>query len=60
MTKINDKETLLDWREKHISEKQMVLLLSFFVGAFAAFAAALLKTLIHLIQHFIQTYLIAG
>ena len=60
MTKINDKETLLDWREKHISEKQMVLLLSFFVGAFSALAAVILKTLIHLIQHFIQTYLIAG
>ncbi len=60
MTKTDGKETLLAWREKHISEKQLVLLLSFFVGAFAAFAAAILKTFIHLIQHFIQTYLIAG
>ena len=55
MTKTDGKETLLAWREKHISEKQLVLLLSFFVGAFAAFAAAILKTFIHLIQHFIQT-----
>ena len=60
MTKTDGKETLLAWREKHISEKQLVLFLSFFVGAFAAFAAAILKTFIHLIQHFIQTYLIAG
>ena len=53
-------EQLIDWRERHISEKQLILILSFFVGAFSALAAALLKSFIHLIQYFIETYLIAG
>ncbi len=60
MTKISGKEQLLAWRERHISEKQLVLILSFFVGAFAAFAAAVLKTFIHFVQHFVETYLVAG
>ncbi|MBR1481116.1 MAG: chloride channel protein [Paludibacteraceae bacterium] len=49
----------IDWRERHISAKQLVLLLSFFVGVFSALAAALLKTLIHLIQQFVEQQLIA-
>ena len=51
---------LIDWRERHISEKQLILILSFFVGALSAFAAFLLKSFIHLIQYFIEHYLIAG
>lgn len=38
------------WRENHIKEKNFILLLSFFVGAFSAIAALILKSLIHLIQ----------
>jgi len=53
-------ERLIEWRERHISEKQLILILSFIVGALSALAAALLKSLIHLIQYLIETYLIAG
>ena len=53
-------DRLIEWRERHISEKHLVLLLSFFVGAFSAAAAALLKSFIHLIQWFVETHLIAG
>ena len=51
-------DTLIDWRERHISEKHLVLLLSFFVGMFSAAAAGLLKSFIHLIQRFVETQLI--
>ena len=51
---------MIAWRESHISEKQLILILSFFVGALSALAAHILKSFIHLIQYFIETYLIAG
>jgi len=51
---------MIEWRERHISEKHLVLLLSFFVGAFSAAAAALLKSFIHLIQWFVENHLIAN
>lgn len=41
---------LLRWREKHVSERSFILILSFLVGIFTAFAGLLLKWLIHLIQ----------
>lgn len=41
---------LLRWRENHISEKKFILILSFLVGIFTAFAGLLLKWLIHMIQ----------
>lgn len=46
---------MLEWREAHITEKHFVLLLSFMVGAVSAFAAVLLKSSIHLIQHWLDT-----
>ena len=49
---------MIEWRERHISEKQLVLLLSFFVGALSALAATLLKSLIHLIQWLVEEQLI--
>ena len=49
---------MIEWRERHISEKHLVLLLSFFVGMFAAAAAALLKSFIHLIQQLVEGQLI--
>lgn len=49
-------ERIIAWREKHISDNQFVLLLAFFVGLFAAIAAAVLHWLIHLIQ----TLLVSG
>ena len=57
MSKFYDK--VIDWRERHISEKHLVLLLSFFVGMFAAAAAGLLKYFIHLIQQLVEGQLIA-
>ena len=42
-----DKRSLLQrfiiWREKNIKEKQFILILSFLVGIFTAFAALILK-----------------
>ena len=51
-------DRMIEWRERHMSEKHLVLLLSFFVGAFSAAAAALLKSFIHLIQWFVEEQLI--
>lgn len=41
---------VLIWREKHIKEKNFVLILAFLVGIFGGLAAMLLKFLIHLIS----------
>lgn len=41
------------WREKNIKEKRFILILSFLVGIFTAFAALILKMLIHWIQNFL-------
>jgi len=41
---------MIAWRETHIKERNFILILSFVVGIFAAIAAFLLKTSIHLIQ----------
>ena len=51
---------MIEWRERHMSEKHLVLLLSFFVGAFSAAAAAILKSFIHFLQWFVQEHLIFG
>lgn len=40
------------WREKNVKEKRFILILSFLVGIFTAFAALILKVLIHWIQNF--------
>lgn len=56
MNKFYDR--MIEWRERHIKERDLVLLLSFFVGAFSAMAAALLKQLIHLIQWLVEEQLI--
>ncbi|RGN50472.1 CBS domain-containing protein [Bacteroides sp. AF16-49] len=46
-------QRLILWREKNISEKHFILMLSFFVGILTALAALILKYLIHLIQNFL-------
>lgn len=55
----NIKETLVNdvikWREKHISDKQFTLILSFAVGFFVAIAASVLHTIIKEIQHLLTT-----
>lgn len=49
---------LIEWREKYLSERSLILILSFFVGAFSALAAVLLKTFIHWIQLFVENILV--
>ena len=49
---------MIEWRERHISEKHLVLVLSFFVGAFSAAAAAILKSFIRFIQWIVEEQLI--
>jgi CIC family chloride channel protein len=44
-------DRLLQWREKHIREKHFILVLSLIIGIVTAFAAILLKSTIHAIQH---------
>ncbi len=44
-------EKMIAWREEHISHRQFLLILSLIIGVFAAFAAFLLKSSIHFIQH---------
>ena len=45
---------LLRWRRRHISDKNFVLLISFFVGIFTACAGLLLKWLIEQIEDFVD------
>lgn len=47
---------ILVWREKHIKEKDFVLILSFFIGLFGAIAALILKEAIHLIQNLLTDH----
>ncbi len=42
---------MIEWREKNISDRHLLMLLSFFVGLFASLAAFILHSLIHFIQH---------
>ena len=46
-------QNLLVWREKHIKDKQFVLILSFLVGIFTALAAYVLKFLVDYIKEFL-------
>jgi len=50
-------ERFIAWREQHISEKQLVLLLSLVVGVLSAVAAIILKELIRLIKYLVTTQL---
>ena len=53
-------DRIIEWRERHLSEKNLVLLLSFFVGVFSALAAVLLKSFIHVIQRCVEVQLIGN
>lgn len=44
------KDNFINWRQKHISDRQMLLILSFVIGFFAAIAALVLHSIIHQIQ----------
>lgn len=43
------------WREKHIKEKNFILIISFLVGICTATAAIVLKSIIHWIQHLLTS-----
>lgn len=47
-------EPLQAWSGKHLSSRQLTLVLAFFVGVLASLAAYILHSLIHLIQHFVM------
>ena len=47
---------ILVWREKHIKEKDFILILSFFIGLLGAVAALMLKEAIHLIQKILTNH----
>ncbi len=51
---------ILRWREKHISEKHFVLVLSLLVGLFCAIAAHLLKFLIEFLHELVTNSFSAG
>jgi len=48
-------DAVLLWREKHISERYFILILSFIIGICTSLAALLLKETIHLIQHILTS-----
>ena len=43
-------DRLILWREKYLSERQFIILLSLFVGVASALAGLLMKFLIHQIE----------
>ncbi|MDE6263898.1 MAG: chloride channel protein [Paramuribaculum sp.] len=49
--------SFLLWREKHITEKTFVVILSLIVGILGGFAALILKSLIHLISSLLTSHL---
>lgn len=48
-------ERIVAWREAHISDRQFILVLSFFVGLFSAVAALALHSLIHGIEELLTS-----
>jgi len=48
-------ERLLIWRMKHISEKQLLVLLAVLIGILAAIAAVLLKTSVHYLEGWVRS-----
>ncbi len=48
-------DRIIEWRLKNISDRKFTLVLAFFVGMFAAIAAYILHSSIHLIQHLLTS-----
>lgn len=46
---------LVKWNKQHLSDRQSTLILSFFIGLFAAIAAYILHSIIKEIQHLLTT-----
>jgi len=51
---------ILIWRNKYISEHQLVLILSFIVGLLSGLAAVILKTTVHTTHSFLSTRVESG
>ena len=51
--KFNLLQRIISWREKHITDKQFILVLSLLVGLFTALAAYVLKFLVEYIKEFL-------
>lgn len=47
----------IQWRERHVKEKDFVLVLALFVGIFAGLAAMVLKWLIHTISRILTVHI---
>lgn len=52
----NKIDSFIEWRVNHISDKQFTLVLAFFVGVFSAFAAFVLHSSIHAVQHLLTSH----
>ncbi len=48
-------ERILIWRMRHISEKQLMLILSVIIGILAAIAAVVLKTSVHYLEGWVRS-----
>ncbi len=46
---------IIDWREKHLTDRQFMVILSFLVGMLAALAALVLHNLIKWIEHLLTS-----
>lgn len=49
----------LVWKTKHITQAHLLLFISFLIGILTALAAWILKSLIHIIQKFLTSYIIS-
>lgn len=50
-------DQLNEWRTKHVTNRQMTLILAFFIGLFASLAALVLHSIIELIQEILVSRL---
>lgn len=48
-------DRFIEWRERHVSQRQFILVLSFLVGVISSFAAFVLKHFIEFIQHLLTS-----
>lgn len=46
-------EKFIRWQEKHLTHRQFVYILSFFVGIVSGLAAVVLKNVVHFVQYFL-------
>ena len=48
---------IVEWRQRHVKESTLIIVLALIVGIICGFAAQLLKFLIHTISHFLTAHL---